>query len=112
MKIPFRFMIGPALVIGISAGCETSEPGGGLTTAATGLIRREACHATDLPAPTPPNQGEILGEVGDRSTNAGTAGRGADGAPVPPPGERAPVLRRFLNDRRPISGGSLGSSRS
>jgi hypothetical protein len=55
---------------------------------------------SDLVAPDPPKQGEMLGKIGDNQTNAGIGGRGPDGAAgttdsaaAKPPANEAPRHR-------------------
>src|SRR5262245_41027270 len=72
-------------MIGLAAGCDSGPPGGGLTNGpAPDLSAENPAVRSGLPPPEAPKQGEILGETGDNSTNAGTGGRGQDGASVPP----------------------------
>jgi hypothetical protein len=62
------------------AGCGLSQPGAGLTNGPPPGSTEKPAIRTDLPEPAPPKRGEILGELGDNATNAGTAGRSPDGA--------------------------------
>jgi hypothetical protein len=79
-------VFGCAALIGLAVGCGEGPPGGGLTNGpAPATSDEKAGMRSDLPTPAPPDRGEVLGELGDRSTNAGTGGRGEDGASVKAP---------------------------
>jgi hypothetical protein len=85
MKASSTLIMGLALILGLLSGCsDTSPPGGGLTNGPEPATSDEKpAMRTDLPPPTAPKQGEVLGELGDNATNAGTGGRSAEGADMP-----------------------------
>jgi hypothetical protein len=72
----------PLLLLPLVTGCGPGE--GGLTQGPPPEDRTSAGARTDLPVPTPADQGEILGETGDNSTDAGTGGKGGGTAGNPP----------------------------
>lgn len=72
----------PLLLLALAVGCGPGE--GGLTNGPPPEDRTSAGARTDLPVPEPANQGEILGETGDSSTDAGTGGKGGGTAGNPP----------------------------
>lgn len=81
-----RIVWGSAVLLGVAAGCDSGPHGGGITNGPMPSTSEEKpAMRTDLPAPTAPKQGEVLGEMGDDSTNAGIGGRGPDGASVKTP---------------------------
>jgi hypothetical protein len=82
MKPTRHAHLGATILLGLLAGCGPGE--GGLTNALPPTDRTSAGERTDLPTPPPADQGEILGETGDSSTDAGTGGKGGGTAGNPP----------------------------
>jgi hypothetical protein len=68
--------------MGLWTGCGPGE--GGLTNGPPPGDRTSAGGRTDLPIPDPADKGEILGETGDNSTDAGTGGKGGGTQGNPP----------------------------
>ena len=73
----------PLLAVGLAAGCgDLGPPGGGVTNGPPPSTAggEKTAGRSDIETPAPPKQGEILGRVGDNSTNAGIGGRSPEGA--------------------------------
>ncbi len=82
------------LTLGLAAGCGETPPGAGLTNGpAPDMVDEKPAVRSDLPVADAPDEGEILGEVGDYTNDAGSAARGggAEGAPNPDTGSTDPV---------------------
>jgi hypothetical protein len=70
--------IAPAALALAAIGCDTGEPGAGLTNGPPPSTAPEKpAVRTDLPADADPGVSEPLGDLGDTENSGGTAARGA-----------------------------------
>jgi hypothetical protein len=79
--LAFRGAVFLAGAFVLPAGCGGDQSPSPLTNGPPpGIAGEKPAVRTDLPPPSPPRTGEVLGELGDGSTNAGTGGRSPAGA--------------------------------